>query len=222
MKKDKKISDYTSIIVGVVATSAVVLMLVVLVTAKAKSTGEGTALASVALSGDWVKGNSESKVSLVEYSDFQCPACGLYYPLVKQLTAEFGDRIEFTYRHFPLSQIHPNADIAARAAEAAGKQEKFWEMHDKLFENQRTWSGARDAKKLFIEYAGSLGLNTVQFEEDMDSREVKEKVRLDYKTGIDSGVNSTPTFFLNGKKIINPKSYDEFKTIILAALEAQP
>jgi len=216
----EKFKKYTNVIVGVVATGAVVVGLVVFVVAKTRSADHAVPLVASVFQNDWVKGNKDAKVKLVEYSDFQCPACGAYYPLVKQLTEEFGDQVEFTYRHFPLSQIHANADLAARAAESAGRQGKFWEMHDKLFENQQTWSELKNPQKVFVDYAGSLGMASEQLEQDIDSKEVKEKVKADYKSGIDSRVNGTPTFFLNGKKLANPKNYGEFRNFITAELEA--
>ena len=171
-------------------------------------------LASAVIESDWIKGNKESKVIITEYSDFQCPACASYYGLVKQLHKDFGDRIAFVYRHFPLRQIHANAEIAALSAEAAGKQGKFWEMHDMIFENQKKWEGDKNAKEIFIGYAEELGLNAEQFKQDLDSKEVKEKVEADYQSGVKAGVNHTPTFFVNGGEIQNPRSYEEFKNII--------
>ena len=173
-------------------------------------------------SSDWRKGTQEAKVVLVEYSDFQCPACGSYFPLVKRLNQEFAERLQFAYRHFPLRQIHTNAELAARAAEAAGRQGKFWEMHDMLFENQNSWSSQRSAKDTFLSYAQSLQLDIGRFEGDLNSEEVKEKVENDYQSGIQSGVNATPTFFLNGQKIQNPRSYDEFRNIIEQAVNPNP
>ena len=168
---------------------------------------------------DWTKGGKESKVTLIEYSDFQCPACGHYYPLVKQLAQEFGDKIQFAYRHFPLPS-HKNAELAARAAEAGGAQNKFWEMHDMIFEHQGEWSekSAGDARNIFRQYAEKLGLDTARFESDLDSDAVENKVENDRQSGLRSKVNSTPTFFLNGQKIQNPRSYDEFKSLISEAL----
>jgi len=164
---------------------------------------------------DWTKGGKESKVTLIEYSDFQCPACGHYYPLVKQLAQESGDKIQFAYRHFPLPS-HKNAELAARAAEAGGAQNKFWEMHDMIFEHQGEWSekSAGDARNIFRQYAEKLGLDTARFESDLDSDAVENKVENDRQSGLRSKVNSTPTFFLNGQKIQNPRSYDEFKSLI--------
>ncbi|MBI5733240.1 DsbA family protein [Candidatus Jorgensenbacteria bacterium] len=162
---------------------------------------------------DWSKGDKEGKVILVEYSDFQCPACGTYYPFVKQLVQEYSNKIKFVYRHFPLPN-HRNARSAAEAAEAAGKQEKFWEMHDILFENQREWSERIGAKEIFEKYAKTLELDLERFKTDLALKEIKEKVENNYQSGIKSGVNATPSFFLNGKKIQNPRSYDEFRIII--------
>ena len=167
---------------------------------------------------DWTKGNKEAAATLIEYSDFQCPACGAYYPLVKQLSQEFGDKVLFVYRHFPLDQ-HKNAELASYAAEAAGKQDKFWEMHDLIFEGQKEWSDSEDARALFAKYAASLNLVAEQFQKDIDSAEVKAKVEKDYQSGLNAKVNSTPTFFLNGKKLQNPRSYEEFKKILEAAVQ---
>ncbi|MEK7590144.1 MAG: thioredoxin domain-containing protein [Patescibacteria group bacterium] len=163
---------------------------------------------------DWMKGGKEAKIILVEYSDFQCPACAAYYPFVKQLTQDFGDKLQIVYRHFPLRQIHKNADASAYAAEAAGRQGKFWEMHDMIFDNQSEWANKYSVEETFVNYATALGLDIEKFKSDIDSKEVKDKVENDYLSGIRSNVNATPTFFLNGKKILNPRSYDEFKTII--------
>ena len=171
-------------------------------------------LTSSVIESDWIKGNKEAKIVITEYSDFQCPACASYYGVVKQIHKDFGDRIAFVYRHFPLRQIHANAEIAALSAEAAGKQGKFWEMHDMIFENQKKWEGEKNAGEIFIKYGEDLGLNIEKFKQDLDSKEVKDKVEADYQSGIKAGVNHTPTFFLNGAEIQNPRSYEEFKNII--------
>ena len=171
-------------------------------------------LTSSVIESDWIKGNKEAKIVITEYSDFQCPPCASYYGVVKQIHKDFGDRIAFVYRHFPLRQIHANAEIAALSAEAAGKQGKFWEMHDMIFENQKKWEGEKNAGEIFIKYGEDLGLNIEKFKQDLDSKEVKDKVEADYQSGIKAGVNHTPTFFLNGAEIQNPRSYEEFKNII--------
>lgn len=170
---------------------------------------------------DWTTGNKEAKVVLVEYSDFQCPACAYYYPALKQLTQDFKDKISFTYRNFPLSQ-HLNSRAASYAAEAAGKQNKFWEMHDMLFENQTAWENRGDAETVFVGYAQKLGLNIDQFKKDIVSKEVKDKVENDLQGGIKSNVNATPTVFLNGKKMDLPSNYDELKNIINEAVKNNP
>ena len=161
---------------------------------------------------DWTKGNKESKTVLIEYSDFQCPACAAYHPIVRQVMDNFSDKVVFVYRHFPLSQ-HKNAELAAISAEAAGQRGKFWEMHDEIFNNQKEWSENSNAKELFIKYAGNIGLNVEQFKLDIEIKELKDKVKRDLNSGISAGVNSTPTFFLNAKKI-SPTSYEDFKNII--------
>ena len=166
-----------------------------------------------------VKGGATGSATLVEYSDFQCPACSAYYPVVKQLTKEFPQDLHFVYRYFPLSSIHKNARISAQAAEAAGKQNKFWEMHDLLFENQDEWANLADPKEKFKEYAKSIGLDTEKFQKDLESKEVKDKVEKDYQNGLSLGVNATPTFFLNGEKLQNPRSYEEFKAKIKGILK---
>jgi protein-disulfide isomerase len=158
---------------------------------------------------------SEKGVALlVEYSDFQCPACGMYYPLVKQLKGEFGDKLQVVYKHFPLQKIHKNANLAARASEAGLNQNKFWEMHNILFEKQKEWSDSSQALSLFMAYALELGLDNEKFADDIDRSATYDKINAEYQEGVRLGVAGTPTFFLNGKKITNPRSYDEFKKLI--------
>ncbi|MEK7493920.1 MAG: thioredoxin domain-containing protein [Patescibacteria group bacterium] len=162
---------------------------------------------------DNVKGARDAKTILIEYSDFQCPACAAYQPFVKQLAQDFEGTIAIAYRHFPLKQ-HKHAALAAYAAEAAGKQGKFWEMHDMIFETQKEWSSKNDARDTFIGYAEKLGLDRGQFVADIDSDEVIDKVDSQQKSGLRAKVNGTPMFFLNGKKLDTPRSYDDFKTAV--------
>jgi len=178
--------------------------------------GQPATLASAVSDSDWIKGGKNAEVILVEYSDLQCPACAAYAPLVEQITEEFADRIAFVYRHFPLSQ-HKNSRLAAYAAEAAGRQGKFWEMLKKIFSEQGSWENQSNPRGTFISYAQSLGLETGQFEKDLDSSELKKEVEDDYQGGV-AIVNYTPTFFLNGEKISNPRSYEEFRGLILQKL----
>ena len=157
------------------------------------------------------------KALLVEFGDFQCPACGFYYTLVKKLKEEFGDRLEVVFKQFPLRAIHRNADLAARASEAARLQNKFLEMHNILFEKQSEWSNSDDALAIFTSYAENLGLERDKFIEDIDSDTVRDRINADYQEGVKNKVNSTPTFYLNGKKI-SPGSYDEFRQLIEHAI----
>lgn len=175
------------------------------------STG-GLSVATVD-AGDWTKG-TPGKPVLIEYSDFQCPACGAYYPIVKAVASEFSGRVQFVYRHFPLSTIHKNALAGSYAAEAAGKQGKFWEMHDKLFERQKEWSVGEAPNVLLEKYAQELGLDLEKFKQDRDSTEVRDRVAASYSSGEAAGVQGTPTFFFNGKRIQSPGSYEAFRAVL--------
>jgi protein-disulfide isomerase len=176
------------------------------------------------LENDWVRGNPEAEVVLVEYSDFQCPACKAYQPMVEEIMEAYGDEVALVFRHFPLKQIHLQAVLAAQAAEAAGRQGKFWEMHDVLFEKQSEWAENRRVRTLFNEYAESLGLNLQQFRQDMGSQEVRQRVEADYLHSLANRLNATPSFILNGEKIQNPESPAAFMALIEGALgiEASP
>ena len=165
-------------------------------------------------SNDWVRGNKNAKVVLVEYSDFQCPACAYYSGMVKNLERDFLNDLAVVYRHFPLEQIHKYAKLSAQAAEAAGKQGKFWEMHDVLFEKQSEWSVSDDALQNFISYAQTLGLDINRFQTDLNSRDVEDRIQKNIISAYDQKLAGTPTFFLNGKQIQNPKDYEEFKRLI--------
>src|SRR3989338_3958502 len=168
--------------------------------------------------GDWVSGSSTAKVTLIEYSDLQCPACAAAQPVVKQIEREFANDISFVYRHFPLTQIHKNAEESAWAAEAAGKQGKFFEMRDKLFDFQSSWDDKSDVAEIFATYAEQMGLDKNIFLADYKSDEVKQQVRGDMASGNRAGVNSTPTFFLNGLKL-NLKNFSELTALVRQAVE---
>ncbi len=169
-------------------------------------------------SDDWVKGNPEAKVTLVEYLDFECEACGAYYPFVKQLSEELKDDLKVVARYFPLPG-HKNGLPAALAVEAAGRQGKFWEMHDIVFENQAQWGEKQTLdSKIFEEYAQKIGLDMVKFREDVNSQSVKDRVQRDVDSGIKLGNTGTPSFYLNSQKIQNIRSYEEFKTLIQAEI----
>lgn len=174
------------------------------------------------VSDDHIKGNKEASVTLVEYLDFECESCGAYYPLVKKLSEEFKDDVRFVNRYFPLPG-HKNGMQAAFAVEAAAKQGKYWEMHDKLFTEQKNWGEKAVADpKIFEGYAQQIGLNLEQFKNDVASKEVEDRVERDKNSGTRLGVSGTPTFFLNGDKIPNPKTPEDFKTFINAAILKAP
>jgi protein-disulfide isomerase len=151
---------------------------------------------------DHVFGKADSKVVLVEYGDYQCPGCGSAFPTVKKLSEKYKDEIAFVFRNFPIASKHPNARAAASAAEAAGLQGKFWEMHNMLYENQSSWENLNttDRGPFFIDYAKQLGLDEARFKSDMESENVSQKINFDQAVGKKAGADATPTFVLNGKK----------------------
>lgn len=161
---------------------------------------------------DHVKGAEDAAVTLVEYGDFECPACAFYAPIVKSLSDSYPDRLRVVFRHFPLPS-HTNAYEAALAAEAAGKQGKFWEMHDVLYEKQEEWSKNSNPQGKFEEYASQLELDLEKFKKDMETDDLKEKVDNDVLSGNSLKVSFTPSFFLDGQ-LVQPRSLDEFKKLI--------
>lgn len=168
-----------------------------------------------------IKGNPEASVTLTEYSDFQCPACGQFYPVLKALTEQYGDSLAFEYKHFPLVSIHPFALPAAKAAEAAGQQGKFFEMHDKLFENQNAWSQSAAPQVYFNQYAQELGLDMDLFKRHMRAPMIDEHVRAQFAEAQELGLTSTPSFFLNGERL-EFETFEEFMGAIEAALGVTP
>lgn len=164
---------------------------------------------------DHIRGNFSAKNILIGYGDFQCPACAAYEPLLNQLAKEFPDTLAIVFRQFPLRSLHPNANLAAVASEAADKQGKFWEMHDMLYDKQIEWEKSTDVKTIFTSYAVALGLNKDKFVTDMNSDAIKSMIDAEYSADISMGLQGTPTFFINGKQIINnPSSYDALKALI--------
>jgi len=149
------------------------------------------------------------KVTMVEFGDYQCPACYLAHLSLKAVLKDYNNSVNFVYRNFPLSQ-HANAMIAARAAEAAADQGKFWEMHDKLYETQQQWQDLPKPDDTFISYAKDLGLNADQFKSDIASTKYDARINADRADGIASGVNSTPTFYINNLKFKGALSYGDF------------
>lgn len=164
------------------------------------SSGSGQAKLS-----EHVTGKGQKGVKLVEYGDFQCPACESYEQAVEQVRSKYANDIYFQFRNFPLTNLHPNAFAAARAAEAASLQGKFWEMHDVLYAqvNWQQWTQSTNAPDYFNRYAQQLGLDVNKFKDDFASDTVNGTVNADMNEGNKLGVNATPTFFLDGKKLDN-------------------
>jgi len=165
---------------------------------------------------DHAQGPADAPLTLVEYGDFECPACGQAYPVVEALKREMAGRLRFVFRHFPLGTVHPNATAAALAAEAAGRQGKFWEMHDLLYENQ----DALEDEDLW-RYAEALGLDVDRFEEDRRGEACERRVRQDFLGGARSGVNGTPTFFVNGVRHDGGFDFDSLTAALADAAEGE-
>src|ERR1700689_1527289 len=160
---------------------------------------------------DHRQGDQDAPCTLVEYGDYECPYCGQAYPIVKRVQKHFGKRLRFVFRNFPLSEMHPNAESAAEVAEFASVHGKFWEMHDLLYENQTRFSG-----ELYLELATKLKLTFADLRASPEKREFQSKVRADFSGGVRSGVNGTPTFFINGAR--HDASFDY--EALVAAIEA--
>lgn len=160
---------------------------------------------------DHAQGPQSAPVTLVEYGDYECPHCGRAYPIVKAVQKRLGARLRFVFRNFPLTEVHPHAENAALAAEAAGELGKFWEMHDVLFENQESLKPAD-----LMSYAEGIGLDAGEFSKAFKSHAHVERVREDFMSGVRSGVNGTPTFFIDGVRFDGSWIYAD----LVAALEA--
>ena len=167
-----------------------------------------------------VLGKGSTGITLVEWGDYECPYCAQYAPFVKQAQAAFNDKIYFQFRNLPLTQIHPNALQAARAAEAAGLQNKFWEMHDALYSTQQSWASLSNPTSVFVNIAKQLGLNTTQFNSDMNSETVNNLINGDKndfaKTGFEEG---TPTFTIDGKQVKPNGSVESISAFIQNAID---
>lgn len=175
-------------------------------------------------SADWTRGDASSSVSFIEYGDYECPACGEYQSVIQQLVSNYGSRVLFAFRNFPLYTIHPDAGISAQAAEAAGMEggpTAFWQMHDLLYAKQNDWvttDPTQVASKYFNGYAMALGLDVAKFDSDMNSVQVMDKIATDAAGGTAANIDHTPTFFVNLKQIPNPTNYAQFAAVLDAAL----
>jgi protein-disulfide isomerase len=208
---------------GVLAVIAVILVSVVWMTNKDNNTQTSNTQPT-----NHVEGSNSTGVNLVEYGDYQCPYCGEYYSVVQQVAAQYSGQITFQFRNLPLTSLHPNAFAAARAAEAAALQGKFWQMHDLLYEQNvlyyskstSNWVAASDPETYFVQYAQELGLNVTKFKQDYEGNTVNNSINADVaafnKTGAEE---ATPTFFLDGKQIQPSITTASFDTLINAAIK---
>lgn len=162
---------------------------------------------------DHIHGNENAPITLVEYGDFECPYCGMAHPIIKRLQKHFGNQLSFVFRNFPLSEIHPHAEVAAETAEYAGSHRRFWEMHDLLYENQD-----RLGMPLFLELADALNLPADDLENAIMNKKFESKIRKDFLGGVRSGVNGTPTFYINGQRYNGPIEFEELVFAIDAIL----
>jgi protein-disulfide isomerase len=151
-----------------------------------------------------MRGGERAQVTLEEFSDFQCPACGGLDPGLRRISNDYGERVRWVFRNFPLT-MHKYSFIAARAAEAAGVQGKFWEMHDIIYDNQKAWSDAPEPRDLFNSYAAQLGLDVERFKADLNRQDLADRIKMDYDRGISLNVRGTPTIFLNGHELMPGK-----------------
>jgi len=166
-----------------------------------------------------IRGNPDAPVTLEEFADFQCPPCSQFAPFAEELLREYDSRLRIVFRNFPLSG-HEHAREAALAAEAAGLQGKFWEMHDTLYREQEAWSKASNARELFESYAGTIGLNVDQFKKDMDGDKARERIDSDHALADSLGIKVTPTLFINNRPVDSKdKNPEGVRAAINAALE---
>jgi protein-disulfide isomerase len=165
---------------------------------------------------DHVRGPADAPATLVEYGDYECTYCGLAHPIVEEVQRRLGRQLRFAFRHFPLAEIHPHAQPAAEAAEAAGAQGRFWEMHDLLYKNQHALDDAD-----LLRYAHALELDLTRFVSELADRTWETRVREDFMSGVRSGVNGTPTFFVNGVRHDGPWDADSLIEALMAPARVQ-
>ena len=157
----------------------------------------------------YARGGASARITLEEFSDFQCPACGALEPGLRKVVNDYGERVRLVFRNFPLVQAHQYALLAARAAEAAGQQGKFWEMHDALYDHQEEWSKAMEPRVQFDSYATRLGMDVQKFKADMERADLLERIKADMQRGNSLNVRGTPTVYLNGRELMPGKLVTE-------------
>jgi protein-disulfide isomerase len=167
----------------------------------------------------WTQGNTAAKTILVEFGDFQCGACAAARKPVANIMKNHGNEVRLVFKQFPMDSVHRNSMIAAQAAEAAGRQFKYWEMHEQLFLHQTEWAGVPDPQTFFLTYAQQLGLDLERFKQDLWDGAIREKIYRDILEGQVAGVRSVPTFFLNGSLMPRPQNEGQFEEIITDAIK---
>ena len=202
----------------------IVIVLAVLVAAGAavflsRSTDQAADNGSIAShveikGGGHLRGPEKAQLTLVEFGDYQCPSCGAYHPFVKEIMSRYPDKVRLEFHHYPLISIHPNSMGAAMAAEAAGEQGHYWEMHDALFEHQQEWAGSTNAEPLFVNLAGHLGLDTNKFMQSLHSPALQDRILKDVARAQDLHIQAVPTFFINGEQAHIKLSMEDFVQVI--------
>ncbi|GAC1502704.1 MAG: DsbA family protein [Candidatus Saccharimonadales bacterium] len=201
---------------GVIVIITLIFIGIFTFTGKKSDTGNKASSSSTLT--QHTQGLGSTGVTLTEYGDYECPYCSQYYPIVKQVQAEYNQQIKLQFRNFPLVNLHRNAFAAARAAEAAGLQNKYWEMHDLLYESQQQWSSANDATSIFQQFASQLKLNINKYNTDFGSGKVNDLINADTAEGTKLGVTGTPTFYLDGKMVTINQSLASFEKVINAEI----
>jgi protein-disulfide isomerase len=168
--------------------------------------------------GGHFRGPENATVTLVEFGDYQCPSCGAYHPFVKEILNRYPQQVRLEFHHFPLISIHPNSMAASKAAEAAGEQGHYWEMHDALFEFQTQWSNQPDPKRVFAAIANRIGINGTILVQTMDSPRLQERILKDVEQGNRANIQAVPTFFINGQQVHIQLSMEDFVRVIEANL----
>ena len=202
----------------------IVIVLAVLVAAGAavflsRSTDQAADNGSIAShveikGGGHLRGPEKAQLTLVEFGDYQCPSCGAYHPFVKEVMSRYPEKVRLEFHHYPLISIHPNSMGAAMAAEAAGEQGHYWEMHDALFEHQQEWAGSANAEPLFVNLAGHLGLDTNKFMQSLHSPVLQDRILKDVARAQDLHIQAVPTFFINGEQAHIKLSMEDFVQVI--------
>src|SRR3989449_3453651 len=168
--------------------------------------------------GGHIRGPEKAALTLVEFGDYQCPSCGAYHPLVKEILNRYPQQLRLEFHHFPLISIHQNSMMASMGAEAAGEQGHYWEMHDALFEHQREWADSPNAEPIFVALASRFGIDTNKFMQGLRSPDLQARILKDVTRGNDAHVEAVPTFFINGEQVHVNRSMEDFVQVIDAHL----